>query len=537
MSLNSVQFQNQMQHISTTLKDAWNMQRVLVTESGECSTKIDLRTWVPGFLSCLFSDSYKQENKRTIEYFYHSFGKRRVEQIGKRFGVDFVNKHAHGRALIRGDVEALFAGLADIRITDLEAVMCDIRDNLSRFINLDKIDQEERARLQAAFAGINSACDLSKDQIDAIYRILIPFRDIHTIFLGNIPQKARSGNNRDVTYTGKRNRIFLVESMRRNLPYLKQFEVDYRKSKSILSYHTPTGLVIPEKKGYRFVHKMVEGGGAYKIFLKKMHRVQNPLHSQVVCLSTQVLRPVPHRWESLLDDFHPNIGSLGARSTYDDTNLLLNDTTQGFIEQADEKIDLMGHSLGGTHAVRDLALFWNRIRKVKALCNPGIDKQTAEYISRLSQGDQERKTIDYIWEAGEIIPRIGDCHAGLNANHDNLRVKLRKLSLNGEAVQELDRSPSSYLCSRVWEILQSLFGVHMRETTAKVYEQGFFAEGTTDRPYRSHSYSTDNHNHRALINRELNNGDRGWEEARTSYCGWLGKKDAFRSFLDQVSPS
>ena len=71
----------ELEQVANTLQNAWGFERVAVywdKDHLHCETHFSFWQLIPTLLSCIFPDSYMEENRKTINYFREIFGGLRV---------------------------------------------------------------------------------------------------------------------------------------------------------------------------------------------------------------------------------------------------------------------------------------------------------------------------------------------------------------------------------------------------------------------------------------------------------------------------
>ena len=367
----------------------------------EVRTEYNFRQLLPGWLAPFCNDTYADENRKTIEYFYEAFGEGRVKRISDRRNLDIVHKHSSGHSLTVGDVEELFLGMGLVTKDDMEAIFNALVHPDRETNYLHKSD-EELADLRAQFRG-KQFSDLTKADCDTLYDLASPFEKLETFFINDLPKPSIPGT-RGHNLKQLRSLAYQVLQMRR-APYEKRLHCDYNLLRRVIGYHNPDGLVLPETKGYRYIFTKVTGGGAYKVLLKSMNKTQG-LQNKVVCLPTHFFSPVPQWWEQVADILRPDLGIRGTMATYDQMKGYLYHPEEGFVDTAKERVEYAGFSLGAINAERDAVNFPDKISRLFAVGSSGLDEASLKtYKSRVMALSQPKMKVRYVFHSGSTDGR------------------------------------------------------------------------------------------------------------------------------------
>ncbi|MCK4934312.1 MAG: hypothetical protein KAR79_01880 [Simkaniaceae bacterium] len=529
--------------VSELLEGSWGFNRVVICRDSEGLFRT--RGWnfqqlIPAIFSCFLTASYMRENRATLDYFREIFGRKRVQEISRRHGLDLDFKYNHGVAISKFDVEVLFGAMGDVRVGDIQTIFRELIQARDTYLHLTP---ERTADLKRRFQTLEFQ-QLSKSDIDELYNIAVPFQDLAVMFMNEASRDYVHFADRDYTWQGTKTRIYLMEEMRRSRSDNHQFECNMRTIKRILDYHTPTGerdgLLLWDLEGYRYVHKRIEGGGAYKFLLKALTKT-DAYRSQISYIGTQFMSYVPSSWESAFEDFRENIGSCGPVATYEETRYFLENPSAGFVDNPGEKIDFIGMSLGGAQALRDSCLFIHQARKITAVCNPGVDVRTYEWFAAKTRELSSRISLEYIWEKEDLISLLGDGNLGIGCDAANVDISVKILSLISADTEvspvfpERPHRPESTWSAmqRVW---QSLHGAHIRETTAGIFRRNR-TNRHLERTYRTSELTNLVQENAERLDRDiLTNHHYGWEQIRRDWFGWIASDDRYHSLLERVHP-
>lgn len=518
------------QKIASTIKDSWDINRVTFREEDHeflCTFGLNLNQYVPAILSFLLPDTYKKQNQASIRHLYNSFGEWRVKEISDRWGLDISYKHTHGLSLTARDVKIIFAGLGDIRLQDIRRIFWDIREGHCSYLHLSK---EREAELQQEFLNKNFN-DLRKKEFDVLYDLAVPFDDVQVLFCHCLPGFSKTTNPHfgDGALQGMFKRVFLIEEMRKSEAHTELAEV-IRRVKKVYNYYMPEGTVIPHPEGYTHVYRMINEHGCYKFFHKSMNTLDCP--NIISHLGTQITnQSVPRGWETGLIDLHPNLGAAGTIATYDETYALLTRPELGFVDSADEMVDLTGVSLGGALAFFDMCLFLNRVRKVAAVGHPGLDLYTLQHLAKKVRSLDHKIKISMIFDHDDLVRLMGDGHAGLFCDPEYVDldvtyvIPLKPGETVPETVPENPMRPSSAI-EAISLIYESLFGPHLREITAAEFR----GQTPLERNYTVITLSNQDPEGLRELNDLLDNRLTGWDRLRRKLFGWIGRPDLFYKF-------
>jgi pimeloyl-ACP methyl ester carboxylesterase len=461
--------------ISQSLKDIDPQERICISHRNgqiECERRFAFWQWLPSFLFCLFPADYKNENSETIAYFHRVFGQKRVERISDRYHIGLIEKMNKGLAVTRHDIERLFVGIGDVRKDDVDDLFQEIKSD-SKVIR--GLSEEETKHLREEFRSTHKIEMMSKEKMDRLFNILVPFASVEDIFLQNIPRIGRY-SDRSESWHGRRNRVFLHEDMRRRAEGQDPLFWEVRVGKRILEESLPEGLMLYHPNGYYECRGLIENHGAYKLLFNPVTMKSGFFRPLIGYLST---RAHTYTWNSLhsrLEGFWKEIASQGTEKTYDATRAVLTDPKLGFVDDAKEKVWLLGMSMGGAQAERDTCLFMDRISKATFLCNPGIDRKTTEMFAEASKNLSSPISLQYIAEVDDIVPRIGEAHIGLGCDPEKVHIAYTMLAplideRSSWTVPPILRVPSSILAAAYELFIESLAKNHSRDTTGRPHRK------------------------------------------------------------------
>ncbi|MBI2742579.1 MAG: hypothetical protein HYX48_01515 [Chlamydiales bacterium] len=235
--------------------------------------------------------------------------------------------------------------------------------------------------------------------------------------------------------------------------------------------------------------------------------VDSQMRHAIFIRPTQVAPTMENAVPSWINDLEYNIGESGAGAAKKLFEQLFNDTN--FFNGP---IDLVGYSLGGTHAQRLLVEFWKRIARVFFFNDPGVDEATAERFRKeiSAAGSDHKPEIHIFRNENDKADHVGTEHLG--AGLAGVRVKLtvfQKLPPGGPHFgTHATRVGELYNKSKIIENQASMVVYHDGEKITHRYTES----GTLQRTSESDPEA---------LSRELITKNRGadilwWEELRLS---------------------
>jgi hypothetical protein len=407
-------------------------------------------SWMLPWVSNFFPKSFKAENRKTIEAFRMLLGEKRFTELSRRYLLDLEGKQERGESISKRTVERLICGIGDIRLVDLEQLFTEIKQSSG---NIRYLSEGVSKAVRHHFAAKSSLENLSREEIDLLYEILIPVTKIETLFLNNMP-KIDSYFQRNV-----RTRVAMTELLRRQ--EWKEFKnptVDCLTVllKRVLEHTTPDGVIIPCNDGYYTLHDKLARGGAYCMLLKTVAKPdsENDYRSKVLFLST---RSRVLDWQttlSFLGMFESNLGANGVKEIYP---LLINkikNVKAGFVRSENEQLDLGGFSQGSTQAERVFTLdpLFPHFKKAYFLSGPGIEVVNHQHFKKLTDASMSKKEIHYIIHHHDQIFDAGQGHIGIDVDPEKVKISLheinRKKQSSGDDRDSVPDSPKIYLALR-----------------------------------------------------------------------------------------
>ena len=290
--------------------------------------------------------------------------------------------------------------MCEITEADLQDLLDEIQGTGStvRFFTVD-----ETVDLRKSFHGIKTVGLCFDTHLETLYNILVPFRDIKHIFLNNIPAIELLSSDSGKTFIGKRERIYLYETMRREK--LTEEKWMMRVVKRLAAREVPEDVVLPKfHSGYVKVHKVVQAKGAFKYFLKVLGRSFHPVKHFIFYRGTRPVLTATGGFDTLLEDLRSNLGSEGPKATFDETHALLTDPKLGYIKTPNDPKKAIGVSLGGTHLMRDAVL--HDIFDLVTIASPGVDPDLVKLFNQKVEKTKAIWNIVHYFEDEDVMDQL-----------------------------------------------------------------------------------------------------------------------------------
>ncbi len=396
-----------------------------------------------------------------MQYFYEVFGKERVGQISLRYNLDLSRKYKYGQSLTRKECRLLFLGVGDVRKDDVDALFQKIqKGEIEPSFARTKVET-----LSRDFSHVRKVEDLSKEQMDELMDLLVPFEKIEDIFLQRVPRMGLFLNRSD-SIEGRMHRVFFLEQMRRD-PHFDDTAWTVRFMKRIADDRLPSGVMVSHPQGYFTTYGHINQGGCYKLLLKACTKKSEHFRSTIAYLST---RDMHRDVQSALDDIQPEIGVRGRDATFARTKQMLEDPNIGYVESPAEEVDVVGYSQGGANCQYDAISFFTRVAKITTINAVGIDKRAMDKFAELTSNSSHKKVVKHIADIDDFVPDIGDGHLGVFCDPNKVFVQYVALCLEGHIVEgdHIERciAPRNLFEATYQLVIQSFLSAHPRETTA-----------------------------------------------------------------------
>jgi hypothetical protein len=514
--------------ISDALENKWGFQRVIIErhpESGRLTCRSerylweiirDLFLWV---FSCFAPAAWREENRKSIEFFYEVFGQKTISQIDADWGLGLEKKYENGASLSRRDVEILFAGLADVTMTRAQNLFdfCisegakDVAETPSNHEKSSRYEEllantevglvQEMAKraLHARFVG-KEFKDLTAQDWDEMWPFLVSFKEAKDIKLGRtdgagnfITRHFRSAFNY-FSY-----RVYLQHKLREANPQNQKMLWDLWFGKATLGKEgQKMGTIVPcylngKMEGVRRVSHELEGGGAAVLLLKAVTQTSGLFRSMIKFQSTRTTIFRRDTWLSWRDDLAKEMGRYGATAITPVMRYLAQrgDKPQGFEEMVidgdlsepfcgpEESFEVIGFSLGGAQA--QLFTYLNPEYKVPCLvtiCSPKIKERRARNFAN-KRIHEYPIVIKHYMEVDDPTDDFGQADLGAwcdpkKGKDVSLTIFSSDVTMTRSSVVTAILNPPSQsdkFCIAFFSALESFFVAHSRNTTLE--EDGY----------------------------------------------------------------
>lgn len=362
-----------------------------VTVNGLTVQEITLCDRICQLLSRLFgyNEYYRQKAEQTCNFFAEVFGDKRFHRAAKQAGIDLDGLKARGDFFTKKRIEQLFVQLAMITTTDLE---------------------------EAAGKSLN---DLGTEEIDALYKRLLPFDSSDDLLC-----RKNSLNDRTAVVFNKAQMHWQVarscELMRHKKLSLEEWEVYFAKRLSPPQF--AQSLVVRHPEGYLYFSGSIENRGTSKLIFRPLGSATIPTH--VLYRGTRGPMPtdtVQETIDTFREDFTKELGAVAAMRSYQATH-------EAFSKE--NRIRLIGFSLGGALAQRDCVLFSKLVERVVTVNAPGIDRESAKLFVDTLRLHKKRIEIVHNNDADDFIDTVGECHLGHGCDVAEALITVRTYSKN-----------------------------------------------------------------------------------------------------------
>ena len=384
-------------------------------------------------------------NTSTIENLKELVGERRLKRIFTKpeLKLDPASLDDGSLELTEDIVKKLFVGVADIRYEDLT---------------------EKLAETGKSFKDLTR-----REDVDELYKSLLPFERIQDIFFHSVPQIGpldrctTSGKN----FQGLSEKVFIVLSTREEIlsrmrqEPLDQLVADAEMLTSRFADREPTeGAVICRPNGYFVCEKVFARDGAYMMLFRDLMGNEPAM---LLCRGTAMRSSATGGYFSGLNDLLLEIGSMGFQSIKDELIAYLK-------EKQISTVDIFGKSLGGAHALY-LAAFLppsagTIVRSVTTYCSVGMPDYIGDFLEKTQMliniirnaGDDDKDEVDY-------IPLVGGKHP-CNSNTRLFYIASKQEGLDPEKIGIPDHANAT---TKLLKILKSFGNGHIRQTTLGPY--------------------------------------------------------------------
>lgn len=347
-----------------------------------------------------------EKDTESLAYFTRLFGEKRIKRLARLHSIDF-------QCVQKQDVEKLFVYLCEVLSSDLYELFDEIKAKKStiRYLN-----EAETLALRQQFIEVDDLEMCSKEALDTLMRVLIPFSKVEDIFFSKVPDIHALSLDSGKSFESARRRVQVYEMIRRNPTSEKEWFMIVAKVLS--NREIPAGVMFPSACGnYCKMHKVVHKKGAYKNFLKVIGKRAQNEGNYIIYRGT---RPIPKSTDwfwTILEDLRLHIGTKGPQATFHETRELLTSPLRRFMSTPRTKITAIGNSLGGAHSMYDMHLH-EQITRLVTIVSPGMEKKAAEgYAEKVNRGELRFvPQIDHFIEAGDVVDQGGGAFLGMKCD-------------------------------------------------------------------------------------------------------------------------
>jgi len=132
-------------------------------------------------------------------------------------------------------------------------------------------------------------------------------------------------------------------------------------------------------------------------------------------------------FQTYLNDVQKNVGEMGWVAAKTLFEQLMNDP---HFRKPDERVSIVGYSLGGAHAQRFLECHYENTSQAVFYSDPAIDDDTAERIRAKMNGMPRRSeplNIQIFRIKKDFCHYVGDKHAGWGVTHPDVNIQLNEI--------------------------------------------------------------------------------------------------------------
>jgi hypothetical protein len=363
-----------------------------------------------GFITS--SRDVRQRDEETLGFFQKVFGEKRLKRLGEKATIPL------DQPFTKNTIEKLFVQSAEVEITDLEELLAAIASQSPQILFLS---EEETKQLRADFQNIHSIDDCTNLEIEKLFSLLVPFKEIKHIFLNKPPRLSSISFDSGKTFYGKRDRVNICETMRRQ--YTSEELWAMFLAKKLIDRELPKGVVLRSGcGGFCKVHEIVHGGGAFKTFILGLGKEIAPRERYIFYRGTRPLPGATGWVETVFEDFRKIVGSRGPIATAQKTKELLTDPRLGFVSSPGDHVTAVGNSLGGAHVMHDA----EHLPKIITVVSPGVDLDTAKKYAEKVNNDELgfRPDITHYFEDKDVCDQAGEAHIGLGCDPEKATVRV-----------------------------------------------------------------------------------------------------------------
>lgn len=376
--------------------------------AAEIAWRVD---WFLGYFWPVLPKQAHEESTRS--YFQKIFGKGRIERLEKQYDFSLKDDGIVQRRVTVRDIEILFTGVSIVSFNDLEELFYELREGRE---SIRGLHDTQCKVLHHLLQTKTSIADCSKEEIDRLYSILVPFKNSDCFI-----QEAPRLDSTDAitlpltTFEMHRQVAYILQTLREK----KWSSIEWANyiGKRVAIRDPEIGTIIPHPNGYYEVFQRIEINGACATLLRPVGSNTFGLLPVVLFRGTRSCFPCDLKSpkavvESLKEDIFEEIGKLGIISCYDLIKKYLCDPDYGFVNNQQQKLWGIGYSLGGTQIQRMAILFPERFNCITTVGSPGIEEESALLYATLLKEKKLYPTIDHIIDFDDFIPLFGGYHIG-----------------------------------------------------------------------------------------------------------------------------
>jgi hypothetical protein len=356
--------------------------------------------------SLLNSDEIKQENAKAWQVFRRTildtYGETRVQRICKKYNLDLDRNEQEGKPLQRKHIEMICIGAEQVFVADIKS---------QTHLKAKWLPPEEIAEIMMRLNPFPYTCEeeFSADRLDGG------------------PTESCALVSHD-PYLMDKEKVILL----RDLSKLSPRPFLERLTKTLANRELEKGMVlrVPGLHGredFYKVYQKIAGEGLVAYALKPLSSYSH-LKPMLIFRPTQasiVGEDAPQSW---LNDLEAQIGRLGYEATKTQFDSLMTDSS---FCRPDQKIEVAGYSLGGTHAQLFVADHWKQVSKASFFNDPSVDSQTAEeFAAKVNAAPEKGETqlsLEIYRTKGDVAHYVGEKHIGWGITHPEVDVDVIEL--------------------------------------------------------------------------------------------------------------
>ncbi|PJD96476.1 MAG: hypothetical protein CK425_05755 [Parachlamydia sp.] len=425
----------------------------------------------------------KLENKQSIAYFYQAFvaewGKERVDRTLQKYDINLLKMHRQGKPLTAKIVNKVTLGVSDYYAGDLHLAWARMQGICKNEIDVTSIPLREKQGL-AASLGTKTDEELKAALRQALLNHFeTPYdqlpSDIHTLVTKAALVDA---SELEFAFQGKRiegvivgypplgwkyffypkiiedkERLQLYQTIfslhKRVIPEAIEKAYNELLAKALVKKQMPVGMLIPAPAAlagnnfgaswYNIDSEIVTGRAKNAFHLVQIHKNGVIIPEILLYNSTRSIPVHKDAFTTLATDAYPGKppGYLWKKAGVEEEKNIL-------FKNLDTPINLVGHSLGGSHAQLALIMLIRQTIKKMALQgqhtpvdlpqrdfglitfdSPALRRKDAEMVSKFlndpaNSAFAKRVSIQHYFSAEDAIPGAGGLHFGVNVAKEAL---------------------------------------------------------------------------------------------------------------------